>query len=84
MVPKNRVSKIILPAIWLANVDVREVTKNAKRSLVTLGDLKLLDAADCNGEMRIRNPTTWNHITCGNIQTGPTVGYRPKMRRRVR
>lgn len=57
MVPKNMVSKIMLPAIWLAKVDVREVTKNAKRSLVTLGDLKLLDAADCNGEMRIRNPT---------------------------
>lgn len=77
------VSKMMLPAIWPARVETRQVTKNAKSSLVALADLKLLDAVDCNGEMRMKSPTTWNHMTCGKIQIGPTEGYRPKMRRRI-
>lgn len=74
----------MLPAIWPAKVDVRDVMKNAKSSLVALLDLKLLDAADCSGETRMSNPIMWNHMICGKLQTGPTEGYAPKMRRRVR
>ena len=81
---KDMVSKIMLPAIWPARVDVREVTKNAKRSLGAFENLKLLDAVACNGEMMTRKPTIWNHMTCGKVQTAPTEGYRPKIRRSVR
>jgi len=73
----------MLPAIWPAKVDVKEVTKNARSSLVALLDLKLLDAADCSGEMRITSPAMWNHMTCGKLHAGPYEGYEPKTRRRI-
>lgn len=55
-----------------------------KSSLVASLDLKLFEAVDRSGEIRMRNLTTWNHMTCGKLQTGLYEGYRPKMKRRAR
>ena len=52
----KRISKANEPAIWLAKVEVKEVMKNAKRSLELLLELKFLEAKDCSGEIRTMKP----------------------------